>query len=274
MLFRSIIKVSGDGDAATPSGTMPLGSITRDDLKAIAEVTHLMQKKCTIHARSGQKAAAAAEAGFDWVIHASYMTEAELAVLFKHKTPICPTLSPLANAIEWGPDLGMPAAIADSYKRELDAASVILSKAHKGGLLMMAGTDAGLNPVPYGDWHARELEHLMNYLGMSAMEAIKAGTHNAALALGMQDRIGTLEEGKLADLLVVDGNPLDDIQVLQDRKRLKVIMKNGAVVDTATPLPQPTTYGWEKPFAAWPDVRLPDQDFVRRHAARKPAWML
>jgi len=113
----------------------------------------------------------------------------------------------------------------------------------------------------------------MTYLGMSNMDAIMAGTYNAAFAMGMQDRIGSLEEGKLADILVVRGDPLADIQVLQDPDRLEVIMKDGKIVDTTTPLPQPTTYTWQKPLVIWTDPRLPDQDYVRNHASSKPQWM-
>ena len=269
-----IVKVSGDGDTSTPSGMALVGSITEDDLRAIAEVTHLMQKTCTIHARSGEKTAAAARAGFDWLIHASYMNDEELGVVIDCGTPINPTLSLLVNSIEWGPELGQHPMVTDSYKREVEAASKILSKAHKEGVMLMAGTDSGQVAVPYGAWHAREMEHMMHYLGMNSMEAIRAGTYNAAFALGMQDQIGTLEEGKLADILVVDGDPLADIQVLQDPERLEVIMKDGEIVDTTTPLPDPTTYSWEKPLVIWSDPRLPDQDYVRKHAKSKPRWML
>jgi imidazolonepropionase-like amidohydrolase len=268
-----IVKVSGDGDTSTPSGMDLCGSITSEDLKAIAEIARLMHKKCTIHARSGEKAAAAAEAGFDWIIHASYMNDDHLGVIIDRRTPINPTLSLLANSIEWGPELGQHQAITDGYKHEIEAASRILSKAYKAGVMIMAGTDTGQVAVPYGAWHARELEHLTTYLGMSNIDAIRAGTINAAFALGMQDQIGTIEEGKLADILVVDGNPIADIQVLQDPKRLEVIMKDGAVVDTQTPLPKPTPYSWESPLLIWSDPRLPDQEYVRLYAASKPKWM-
>ena len=103
--------------------------------------------------------------------------------------------------------------------------------------------------------------------------ALKAGTINAAFTLGMESEIGTLEEGKLADILVVDGDPLADIQVLQDKARLKVIMKGGQVIDTETPLPKPTIYPWEKPMLYWTDPRQPDQEYVRAHAGTKPDWM-
>ena len=270
---NDIIKVSGDGDSAGRPGLRLVGSMTFEDLKAIAEVTHLMGKKCTIHARSGEKAAAAARAGFDWVIHASYMNEDQLGVLVEHNTPINPTLSLLVNCIEWGPELGQPQRVTDTFQREVEAASRILTKAHSAGIMIMAGTDSGQSAVPAGAWHARELEHLMTYLGMNSMEAIRAGTINAAFALSMQNEIGTIEEGKLADILVVNGDPIADIQVLQDPARLDVIMKDGEIVDTTTPLPNPTRYAWEGPQKFWSDPRVPDLAYVRDHARSKPRWL-
>jgi imidazolonepropionase-like amidohydrolase len=267
-----LIKVSGDGDTLRSAESM-LGSITLADLTAVAEMAHLLGKRCTIHARGSRAATDAARAGFDWVIHASFLTDDDLAVFFETRTPINPTLSLLANGVDWGPDLGMPQVIVDGFKRELEAAGRALSKAHRGGILIMSGTDTGQSAVPYGEWHAREMEHLMHYLGMSSMEALIAGTRNGAYALGMEGQVGTIEEGRLADILVVDGNPLADISVLQDKSRLKVIMKDGIVVDTTTPLPVPKPYRWEKPQRIWSDPRVATQEFVREHARNKPQWM-
>lgn len=267
-----VIKVAGDGDTLTSAGFLA-GSLTPGDLSAIAELAHMMGRKCTIHARSGQASRLAAEAGFDWVIHGSFMSEDDLAVLLRRRTPINPTLSLLANSIEWGADIGIPPRIVEAYKRELEAASKILAKAYREGLTILAGTDTGNGPVPYGEWHAREMEYLMAYLGMSAMDALRAGTAHAAATLGMEDAIGTLKEGKLADILVVDGDPLADIAVLQDKRRLKMVMKGGAVVDIKSPLPEPRLYPWEKPQLYWPGDELMTQEFVRRRAKSKPAWM-
>ncbi|MDZ4736995.1 MAG: amidohydrolase family protein [Rhodospirillaceae bacterium] len=264
-----IVKVAGDGDALTADGTL-LGSISYDDLKAIADVTHMMGKACTIHARSGRAAADAARAGFDWVIHASFLNDEQLGVFEKLRTPINPTLSLLANSIDWADELGIPSRVTDYYKMELEAASKVLTKAHKAGIMMMAGTDSGQGSVPYGEWHAREMELMMTYLGMSSMEALLAGTKNAAFAMGNVD-VGTLKVGGFADILLVDGNPLADIQVLQNKALLKVIMKDGAIVDTKTPLPKPTQYPWEKPLVAW--SRLATQDYIRESAKTKPKWM-
>ncbi|MGD9538213.1 MAG: amidohydrolase family protein [Alphaproteobacteria bacterium] len=268
-----IVKVAGDGDPTAAHERDNRGSLAPEDLAAIAETTHRLGRRCTIHARTGAVAAAAAAAGFDWVIHASFINDEELGVFVRHKTPINPTLSLLANAVDWAPELGASQGLIDAYKRELEAASRGLAKAYREGVMMIAGTDSGQGAVPYGEWHARELEHLMHYLGMNAMDALKAGTINAAFTLGMENEIGTLEEGKHADILVVDGDPLADIQVLQDKARLKLIMKGGALVDTETPIPERSIYAWEKPMLYWNDPRLPDQAYVRDHAASKPDWM-
>jgi imidazolonepropionase-like amidohydrolase len=244
-----------------------------EDLEAIAKTTHLLGKVCTIHARSGGVAADAARAGFDWLIHASYMDDEQLGTVVAHRTPINPTLSLLANAVDWGPDLGIHPTVIDVHKRELEAASRILSKAYKAGVVLMAGTDAGQTSVPCGVWHARELEHLINYLGLSNMDAIRAGTYNAAFALRMQQAIGTLEEGKLADILVVKGDPLQDIQILQNPAAIEAVYKDGKLVDRSTPLPNPTTYPWQKPLVVWPGDQRPDHEYVRRNARIKPRWM-
>ncbi len=267
-----IIKVAGDGDVLTGQAELA-GSIGLDDLRAIAEVTHRLGKVCTIHARSGRAAADAIRAGFDWIIHGSYMSDDDVAVLLEHRTPLIPTFSLLVNTLDWGPDLGASSFILDAYQEEIERLSKVVARAYAEGITIIAGTDSGQGSVPYGEWHARELEHLVNYGGLSAMDAIRAGTAEAALTVGMQDEIGTLEEGKLADILVVDGDPLADISVLQDKRRLAVIMKDGAVIDTETPIPEPAPYNWEKPKLYWTDSRMPTQAFVRAHAANKPRWM-
>ncbi len=264
-----VIKISGDDTF----GISLVGSVTLDEMKAVAEIAHLMDKKITIHARSGRCTADASRAGFDWVIHASYMNDEELGVIIKNRTPVNPTFVFLVNAIEWGPDLGIIPAFVDAFKVEIEAASKSLSKAYKEGVMMMAGTDSGQYSVPSGEWHAREIELHAELLGMSNMDAILSGTRNCAFTLPFGHEVGTLEEGKLADILVVNGDPLADLSILQDKSRLEVIMKDGEIVDTSVPIEDPQKYSWELPMVMWSDPRLPDQHFVREHAKQKPAWM-
>ena len=109
-----IVKVAGDGDVLTGEAELA-GSIGLDDLRAIAEVTHRLGKVCTIHARSGQAAADAIRAGFDWIIHGSYMSEDDLDVLFRNPTPLIPTFSLLANT----PRLGARPRLLELHPRRL-----------------------------------------------------------------------------------------------------------------------------------------------------------
>ena len=109
-----IVKVAGDGDVLTGEAELA-GSIGLDDLRAIAEVTHRLGKVCTIHARSGRAAADAIRAGFDWIIHGSYMSDDDLDVLFRNPTPLIPTFSLLANTLDWGPD-----GVDASFRRHRD----------------------------------------------------------------------------------------------------------------------------------------------------------
>ena len=119
------------------------GSIGLDDLRAIAEVTHRLGKVCTIHARSGRAAADAIRAGFDWIIHGSYMSDDDLDVLFRNPTPLIPTFSLLANTLEWGPDLGCSNFILDAYKDEVERlANVVTAPMRKGSPSSPAPTAA------------------------------------------------------------------------------------------------------------------------------------
>ena len=95
---------------------------------------------------------------------------------------------------------------------------------------MALGTDSGFSVTPYGVWHARELELLMTYAGLTSLEAIQAGTSNGALMLGLDGEIGQVTEGMIADLIIVNGDPVADITVLQRREAIETVISGGRVV--------------------------------------------
>jgi imidazolonepropionase-like amidohydrolase len=97
----------------------------------------------------------------------------------------------------------------------------------EAGVKIAMGTDAGYTPVPHGT-NAFELELMVRY-GMSALDAILVSTRDAARALRMEDTLGTIEKGKLADIIVIDGDPLEDISVLQEKEKISLVMKEGAI---------------------------------------------
>jgi adenine deaminase len=117
----------------------------------------------------------------------------------------------------------------DGMARMLDQTGDSLHRAHQAGVKMAMGTDTGFSVAPYGEWHARELELLMTYAGMSSLEAIQAGTQHGALMLGLDGQVGAIVPGMLADIIVVDGDPVADIKVLQDKRRIETVVKDGVV---------------------------------------------
>ena len=221
------------GDTATGEWT----AFRRDEIAAITEMAHQLGRSVTIHARGSQAVDFAVSAGVDWIMHGDRMTDDVIERLAASGIPLCPTLTLIANLYEWGHLVGVPEHKKDAYKKLLiDCAAPALAKAHQAGVAFMAGSDSGFSVTPYGEWHARELELLMTYAGLSSLEAIRAATANGAVALGLEGEVGTVEAGRIADLLLVDGDPVADIGVLQDRDRLTVIA-DGAIQSFDDPDP-------------------------------------
>jgi Imidazolonepropionase and related amidohydrolases len=131
-------------------------------------------------------------------------------------------------SIQHGPEYGMPQSVIDGHQETLDggaeSARMIL---RAGGRLGMGG-DYGFAWNPHGDY-AKELSFFVKYVGLTPMETLVCATKSGAEILGRGDEIGTLEVGKLADVLVVDGDPLADISVLEDRSRFIAVMQGGVV---------------------------------------------
>ena len=215
-------------------GDSPMGNYQAfmdDEIAVIAEVAHLLNKKVTIHARGSANVDAAVKAGVDWIMHGNAMNDDTIERLAESGIPLVPTLTLLANLRDWGLVAGVPQAKVDAYNRILDYTAVSLHKAHDAGVRFITGTDSGFAVTPYGEWHAREMELLMDIAGLSAMEAIQAATSNAAVVLGLAGKVGVVKPGKLADLIIVDGSPLDDIRILQDRSRIHTVISRGDLVD-------------------------------------------
>ncbi len=242
-----VIKIAGSGQSLfNVYSSSEVDSFTLDELKVIVDEAHRLGRVVTSHARPGSSAANAARAGVDWIQHASYMTDEDIDVVARFGRSICPAWTLYANLIDFGKDFGVPPDIVDQFKREFEISVKVLRRAHDAGVPMMAGTDSGFALTPYGHWHARELELFVDYMGLSPMEAILTATRNNTVALRNGAEVGTLEAGKLADVLVVDGDPLADIRVLQDRGKLAGILKGGVMVDTTRPWPERRVWPYER----------------------------
>jgi imidazolonepropionase-like amidohydrolase len=242
-----VIKIGGSGQSLfNVHAGSEVDAFTLDELRAIVDEAHRLGRKVTSHARPGSSAANAARAGVDWIQHASFMSEDDLEVVARSGAAICPAWTLYANICDWGDRFGIPGPISDQLKRELEVSIKMMRRAYEAGVRLMIGTDSGFAVTPYGHWHARELELFVRYIDMSPMEAIVAATRNNTLCLRNGDDVGTLEAGKIADVLVVDGDPLADITVLQDRARLSTIVHAGRVVDATRPWPERKIWPYER----------------------------
>ena len=184
------------------------------------------------HARS---IADSVTAGFDWIMHASYIDAATTEAIIEAQIPIVPALTLLVNMLEAGVG-AMSHSALDGVKRELDNAVANLSKAYADGAVLIAGSESGFAMTPYGEWHTRELELFVELLGMSNHDAVLAMTKRAAFAVPRHTaNIGTLTPGKYADFLLIDGNPDQNVRLLGDRSKLRMVVKGGAVVAPTAP---------------------------------------
>jgi imidazolonepropionase-like amidohydrolase len=221
-------------------------AFTTDEMKTLADLAHQLGKKMTIHARGSAEVDAAVSAGMDWIMHGNIMSDETVAHLAESRIPLVPTLLLLANVADWGPMVGTPAPMRDGMKRMLERTADALHRAHDAGVSFVLGTDSGFSVTPYGQWHARELELLMTYAGLSSLEAIQAGTSNGARMLGLAGEIGVVAPDMIADMIVVAGDPVADIRVLQQRSAIETVIQDGRVVE----------FDEERVARPWPHERI------------------
>ena len=134
------------------------------------------------------------------------------------------------------------------------------AKAYQAGVPLLTGSESGFSITPYGEWHHRELEIFVYELGLTPVQAIQCATSNGARSLRLEDKLGKLESGYLADLLVVKGDPSQDISLLGKSEVVKHIFKGGREVDLGLPLPET----WNLP--AWRVNEFSSQVLTRKLA--------
>ena len=211
-------------------------TISREELEAVVGEAHRRNARIAIHSRGSDSTRAAAEAGVDWIMHADLATEADLEVVAEKGVRIMPTITFLKHAVEVGRDFGRIDREVDQIKHNLEGSYSMLQYARAMGVKVLCGTDSGNSPVmPYGELHANEMEILVKYGGYTPMEAIVANTRDNAFAVGMEGELGTIEAGKLADILILDKDPLADISVLQKGRHLAAVIKDGKKVNLKDP---------------------------------------
>lgn len=233
------IKVSGSNDNLITPDSADVSAFTAEELRIIADETHRLGKICSIHARSRISSRDAALAGFDNLFHASYIDEEGIEACLKSGGVITPTLTLLVNLIEAN-QAHAGASGASAFQREVEAAQKNLRMAYDAGVPLLAGSESGWSPVPYGQWHAREMEIFVKLLGMTPLQAIHSNTLAVTrlLAPGYREKVGMLEKGRYADVLVLPGDPTKDITLLQRPSEFDYILQGGKPVDRVPPNPR------------------------------------
>ena len=207
-------------------------TISKEELKAVADEAHRRNARITIHSRGADSTRAAAQAGFDWILHADLATESDLDAVAEAGVRIMPTLTFLEHASEYGREFGRSDREVDQMKYNLEGGATVLQRARELGLKVLCGTDSGNSPVmPYGELHANEPGIMVKYGGYTPLEAISACTRDNAFVVGLEDDLGVIEAGKLADMLILDKDPVADISVLKGGRHIQSIIKAGKVVD-------------------------------------------
>ena len=218
-----LIKVCATGGVLSKGDDPNASQYTLEEMKAIVADAHRLGRKVAAHAHGAQGVIWASEAGVDSVEHGHLMNDAAIATLKKNGTYLVPTL----YLIDWQRENAAKANLPDYTRHKMqivsEAAKTNAKKAIEAGVKIGLGTDAAV--YPHG-LNAHELAVYVS-LGMTSLQAIQTATINDADLLGWSDKIGTLEAGKWADIIAVDGDPLQDVTTLQ---HVKFVMKGGAVV--------------------------------------------
>lgn len=222
-----VIKINAAG------GSMDLSEpwhqeMTYEEMAAICEEAHWAGKRVAAHAHGGPGITDAIRAGLDSVEHGVWISEDQAEMMAEHGVFYVPTLCTHTRGLELGQEAtGSSDAGWAWLEKVCEDRWVSLKRARKAGVKIAVGTDAGF--WMYHGENAMELEELVNG-GFSPMEAIIAATRTGAECLGLEEDIGTLEVGKYADLVIVDGDPLADVSILQDADRIIQVMKGGKTV--------------------------------------------
>ena len=195
---------------------------------------HRRGARVAIHSRGSASTRAAAEAGVDWIMHTDLATDADLEAVAKAGVRIVPTVTFVERVLEFGREVGQEQIQIDMerMKRNMEGLVNVLQRARALGIKVMCGTDTGnYTWMPYGKMHAKEAEILVRCGGYTPLEAITACTRDNAFAVGLENELGALEAGKLADVIILKQNPAADIRVLQEPANLAMVIKNGKKVN-------------------------------------------
>lgn len=202
--------------------------LTYEEMKAGIDEAHKAGKKTATHAMGSQGIMDALRAGIDSIEHGIYLTDEIISFMIENQVFFIPTIAALHHIEDKGIAAGIPAWAVEKSRVVAPHHRASIKKAHKAGVMIAMGTDAG-TPFNHHGLNLMEIPLLVNH-GLAPMDALMAGTSMAARVVGMENQIGAIEPGKLADLVLVQGNPVENIDILNNRDAVRLVMKGGVVV--------------------------------------------
>ena len=225
------LKINPSGDEFVPYARAEQTVMNDAEVAAVCEVAQSRGKRMAAHARSAESVKMSLRNGVDIIYHATFADDEAIDMLTeaKDRVFVAPTLgvtyTTLYEAADWGitPEVGEQLGL----KRELERAVEVMNELKRRGVRVLPGGDYGFAWNPVGA-NARDLEHFVNLLGYTPLEAIRSATEMGGQIMMMGDELGLIKEDYLADILLVDGNPAQDVGILRDKERLLAIMKDGS----------------------------------------------
>jgi imidazolonepropionase-like amidohydrolase len=204
--------------------------MTEAEVAAAMEVARAAELRVAAHCRSNESVRMALRHGIDVIYHANWADERTLDALeaARDRVFVGPALGITYNLAQAGGQWGVTAERSAAFQRELEVTIDVVARMRKRGIRVLPGGDYGFPYTPHGTY-ARDLWLFVKVLGFSAAETLVAATRLGGELMGHPGELGVIKAGALADLLLVDGDPLADIAILQERSALRMIMKDGVL---------------------------------------------
>jgi imidazolonepropionase-like amidohydrolase len=226
------IKVNISGDDLSPAAHGGLTVMREEEVQMAVNVARDFGKKVNCHARSAGSVKRAVRCGVDVIYHCESADEEAIDMLesVKDRIFVGPAIGIIYSTLYEGEQFGFhrDSEIGRQMQRVIDTTAAVYKELRKRGVRILIGGDYGFAQTPQGD-NARDLKHFVDLLGFSPSEALQCGTRIGGQVMGLGKELGEVKEGYLADLLLVDGDPLEDLDRVVHEKNLHVIMKEGSL---------------------------------------------
>ena len=223
------VKTYPTGDAAAPDvNDHHTLCMTFEEMHAVVETAHNHNLKVTGHCRATEGIKNALRAGYDAIEHGTFMDDEAMDLLLARDVPVVPALYFELASIEHGPAYGLSQRVIDGHQETLDGGAESARRILKEGGRLGMGGDYGFAWNPHGNY-AKELSFFVNFVGFTPLQTIMCATKTGAEILGRGHELGTLEVGKLGDVLIVDGDVAKDISLLEKRDRFIAVLQGGIV---------------------------------------------